>query len=244
MAERFTRSLPNQGIPEECSVLVPQAWTARSVPRLHCAHQRFAWIVAPRMESNNEPPIPPTMAVHIAAAGHDSRNAITAMNTAPISPAPSPRVVIPPDVPAGTVFHVTIERGAAADDIPASVAHVSAVAAAIAPAPATFQMAAGHSTLAIASNANTPPFAITCHASRRPVFSTMSRAESDFAAGLTRERNVELRKKANSIASHVQPATAHAAPTASAARVPLPVRDQILTCAKIAISFSAAGHRR
>ena len=62
-----------------------------------------------------------------------------AMNAAPTTDAASPGSVIPPDVPGGSAFRETMDRGGPPASVPTSVAHVSAVAAASAPTAASAQ---------------------------------------------------------------------------------------------------------
>src|SRR5712692_4370395 len=64
------------------------------------------------------------------------RVARAAIPTAPTTPPAVPRTVIPPELPRGTRAQVVMTRGGKGENAPISVAHVSAVAAASAPAAA------------------------------------------------------------------------------------------------------------
>jgi len=76
------------------------------------------------------------------------------MTAAPTRPPAVPSGVIPPDTPRGTARRLVIRRGGVGENAPISVAQVSAVAAASAPANAG-QLPAS------AASAATPPFATT-----------------------------------------------------------------------------------
>ena len=65
------------------------------------------------------------------------------MNPAPTTEAASPGKVTPPDVPGGSAFRETIDRGGRPASVPISVAHVSDVAAASAPNARTAQSQPG-----------------------------------------------------------------------------------------------------
>jgi len=84
-----------------------------------------------------------------------------AINTAPARPPALPSNVIAPDRPDGTTFQVVINRGGLGLSNPISVAQVSAVEAAIAPAYADNAADDGLSPYQIADNAATMPFAST-----------------------------------------------------------------------------------
>src|SRR5690242_19203730 len=105
-------------------------------------------------------PATPAAATTSHGAG-PSAAASVAIITAPAMPPAVPRVVIPPDVPAGTGAPVVRSRGGMGENAPISVAQVSAVAAARAPANAG-------QPPAIAATAATPPLARTWRAVRRP----------------------------------------------------------------------------
>ena len=72
----------------------------------------------------------------------------------------------------------TLEHGF--DSVPISVAHVSAIAVPMAPAPAAHQIVDGQTMLKIPKTAKAPPFAKTCNASRSPPFSTISPVSERF----------------------------------------------------------------
>jgi hypothetical protein len=68
--------------------------------------------------------------------GHPSNTAVMLMKKAPAADARRPISVTPPEVPGGTTFIERMLRGIARESAPISVAHVSAVDAANAPAAA------------------------------------------------------------------------------------------------------------
>src|ERR1043166_6862148 len=110
-----------------------------------------------------------------------------------------PTSVIPPSVPADTRAQLVISRGGVGEWVPISVAHVSAFAAASAPA--------NHSQLpARAARAAMPPFAMTCRSLR---------------AVPLRDKKVDRTKKArrNTIPRHPSPHSV-VRPTAAAATAP------------------------
>ena len=102
--------------------------------------------------------------------------AITPSQSAPAISASVPGNVIPPESPAATGRNVRIERGGRRASVPISVAHVSAVAAAYAPANANAQRTSWVGTQATAHAVATPPLASTCNASRGPALPTSTRA--------------------------------------------------------------------
>src|SRR3990170_924698 len=89
---------------------------------------------------------------------HPVSRAKIAIKAAPPREAAEPAAEIPPEVPAGTCFPDTIERGTPPRRVPTSVPHVSAVDAASAPTAIAARSADGDKTAATAAAANTPPF--------------------------------------------------------------------------------------
>ena len=83
-----------------------------------------------------------------------------------------------------TGFPVRMDLGVDAESTPISVAHVSAVAAPMAPAASAIHNGASWTRLIAAAEVKTPPLASTCQASRFPPFSTMLRIRSDFRSDL------------------------------------------------------------
>src|SRR5581483_253631 len=217
----FTPSLVSQRTPPAWAVSAPQLCTNRSVMRLQSGHRRRAWSVAPRTESAVDPTMPPTIAATAACAGHPSAIAAAPTNTAPATAAKVPGTVTPPDIPAVTGRQVIIDRGSALALVPISVAQVSDVDAASAPAPTACQMVVGQSTNAPAATANHPPFASTCMASRSPPFSAMP-----LASPPRRERSVELRKNAIKRAPQSHPAATDRVPRMIAHMAPSADRDR------------------
>ncbi len=136
-------------------------------------------------ESANAPIIPPAAVAAASIAGQRTAHATAPMKHAPATAAADPRAVTPPDVPAGTILNVAIDRGGASDSVPISVLHVSAHAVAIAPPPIAVQshvhagsvsivpyLSPHRALIAAAAMANNAPFASTCSASRAPSFSS------------------------------------------------------------------------
>src|SRR3954469_3412609 len=156
----FTTSLSNPSSPAAWMVRAPHVCTRRSVDVEQARHQRRAWRVAPRTESAKAPAIPPT-ATAAKGTGQVASVTSTAMNTAPASAARLPSAVRPPDVPAGTPLNERIETGPVLESVPTSVAHVSAVEAAIAPAPSASHSGDGEARCPRAATAKTPPLAST-----------------------------------------------------------------------------------
>src|SRR5207247_2424351 len=120
--------------------------------------------VAPRMLSTIIPINPASQ----MAAGCVPNHAILnpAITAAPTQAAIVPSQVTPPDVPGGTSARVrstraVISRGGALLSRPISVAHVSAVDAAMAPANAAWTHEVGETPAQTASSAATAPFAST-----------------------------------------------------------------------------------
>src|SRR5690606_12748204 len=128
--------------------------------------------------------------------------------------------VTPPDVPAGTLRPVVMSLGVARLSSPISVAQVSAVAAAIAPANAGKSARSGRSPWSAAIAVATPPFASTCTASRRPPFTTSSPAAA-LAAARQRVSALDAMKNATSRIAHAAPPTpSTTVPTTTAASAP------------------------
>ncbi len=85
------------------------------------------------------------------------------IHSAPAISASVPGSVIPPDRPVAIGRKLTIERGACRASVPISVAHVSAVAAAYAPANASAQRMSCVNPKPTAHAVATPPFAMHLH---------------------------------------------------------------------------------
>lgn len=179
------------------------------------------------MESISIPEIPPTIAATANRDGHANAAASAAIDNAPVMPPRSPAIVTPPDVPTGTRFPDIIDLGAWLDSVPISVAHVSAIAVPMAPAPAAHQIVDGQTMLKIPKTAKAPPFAKTCNASRSPPFSTISPVSERFFDSPILDRRVELKKNAMSIHAQLQPAAVHAVATKTAAIAPLSDRVRL-----------------
>src|SRR6267143_1115848 len=163
-------------------------------------HRTFPCTVAPSRESASMPTMPATATPAVNQPGC-ANPASTAINPAPATPPIVPRSVIPPSVPAETERPLVIRRGGVRECLPISLAQVSAVAAARAPAnPGQLP--------ASAARAATPPFARTCRSFRV--------VDSDNKLPDT--------KKARSSSKPRQPNPyIVATPTASAAAAPRPV---------------------
>src|SRR5439155_8646189 len=160
---RFTPSLSSHRLP---LISRSGAWhtvSRRSERAPHPGHSYSPCKVAPSSESAAIPakPAPTKTADPGATPRGPTAKASAAIATAPATPPAVPSAVIPPDAPRVTRSHVVTSRGATGEHEPISVAQVSAVAAAIAPA------AAGQEP-ARAAAAATPPFASTCRAFRLP----------------------------------------------------------------------------
>ena len=162
----LTASFPNQVIPRNGRVGAPHACGFRSVARSHASHRRSDCSDAPRTESESAPTMPPAKTGKNARG--TSRRAARATNSAPTISASVPWNVTPPERPVAMRSRVKIERGRPRASVPISVAHVSAAAAANAPANAGTNRASRK--LASAHNAAMPPFATTCMPSRAPVY--------------------------------------------------------------------------
>jgi hypothetical protein len=118
--------------------------------------------VAPRSESISMPATPATAttAPSLSPCG-PTIQVKPPMTAAPSTPPAVPKKVIPPLAPVATEAPVVMRRGGAEERVPISVAHVSAAAAASAPANAGQDPSS-------AATAATPPFATTWRALRRP----------------------------------------------------------------------------
>src|SRR6266566_9800990 len=157
LGSRERREARQRGGEEQQSCHAPAATTApASVAARFTAslsnHLTAPCTVAPSSESNSIPRTPATTTA--TATLGSNRKANAAIKAAPAIPPTVPTSVIPPSVPAGTGLPVVISRGGLREYRPISVAHVSAVAAASAPANAA-QLPAS------AASAATPPFAKT-----------------------------------------------------------------------------------
>src|SRR5256712_958823 len=139
----------------------PVAVAIRFTPSL-VIHRTRPSTVAPRMLSTVIPMNPASQ----MAAGCVPNHAILnpAITAAPTQAAIVPSQVTPPDVPGGTSARVpstraVISRGGVLLSRPISVAHVSAVEAAMAPAKAAWTHGVGETPAQTASSAATVPFA-------------------------------------------------------------------------------------
>src|SRR5258706_14884411 len=94
-------------------------------------------------ESIIAPKNPPAPADTTATVGHCMAHANSATNVAPPAAASVPCMVTPPDVPVGTGWKPMIERASARANAPSSVAHVSALDVANAPAPMAIHRSLG-----------------------------------------------------------------------------------------------------
>ena len=222
VASRFTASLSTAAIPPTCRVAVPQSCRRRSVARAHASHQRRSCARAPSSVSASAPTHPAA----VTAANRSvraSKRAARATRSAPATIATVPAADTAPDVPGGTARKVSTVRGTPPTSVPISVAQVSAVAAAREPAAAA---ARSGSELCPAANrprqhnANTPPFARTCVASRAPPLSTIPAVRRAFSALPACESSEESTKYRTRSAPHPQPAATAAVPTAEAATAP------------------------
>ncbi len=147
-----------------------------------------------------------------------TRAATAATQSAPASVAASPSGVTPPDIPGRSGRNVRIETGGRRESMPSSVPHVSADAAANAPAKATANgtppRAAGS-----AQSAATPPFAKTCQALRAAGAAVPDSGRLRSAPIF--ERIVDGRKNAKSTAAAGHPPLPKTiVPTAKAASAP------------------------
>src|SRR5690606_24766881 len=137
VAAKFTTSLSTKRHPRA-------RWTGclclgSSIVRPHAAQYALYCTPAPRRLSNHMPANPATsiaIAWLIPKSSHTHAAAVPIM-AAPTRPANVPYAVIPPDSPGSTIRAVSADRGTPLAQHPISVAHVSAVAAARAPARAT-----------------------------------------------------------------------------------------------------------
>src|SRR5579875_369505 len=141
VAKKFTISLLHQGRPRRRRVCVLQEGITRSVSHRQIGQKYIAWTVAPSRLSHRLPACPLSREI----AGRSARDLCkpcVAQRTRPNVHAPSaeatrPGRVMPPEVPGATVRPLVIRRGSAWLSTPSSVAQVSAVAVASAPAKPT-----------------------------------------------------------------------------------------------------------
>ena len=150
-------SAGNDNIPASAHAMstaqaAPESVAARFTASLSI-HRTFPCTVAPSRESTSMPTTPARAMVNAPRCPNPYDS--PAINPAPAIPPVVPRSDTPPSVPVGTGFPVVINRGGVLECLPISVAHVSAVAAANAPANNT-------QAPATAASAATPPFARTC----------------------------------------------------------------------------------
>src|SRR5207237_3600671 len=206
VAARLTPSLSSHRHPPVRRTGSWQTVFPRSKRASHAGHRYLPWSVAPSSESTNIPatPAPATSAADPGAVPRGvSTRANQAMTTAPATPPSVPSAVIPPDVPRVTRRPEVRRRGGMGESAPISVAHVSAAAAAIAPA------AADHAPNS-AATAATPPLASTCRAVRRG-----PRRSASWERTLPERKNAASSASAPQPRPHVVPA-----PTAQAATSP------------------------
>src|SRR4051812_24642836 len=234
----LTTSLSNPWTPAACLVEAPQVWTRRSVDTAHRSHHRRACTVAPSTESVSAPAIPPT-ATAAKATGQLASVASAAMNIAPATAARLPTTVKPPEVPGGTRFPERIDTGSRATSVPTSVAQVSAVDAAIAPAPSASQSGEGVASCPRAATANTPPFANTCPASRSPPFSTTESTRAAFLLSPTFDSTLAETNSESSNAPQLHPAAMQIVPTRRPAMAPLLESVRVRRAANTTSSESA-----
>jgi hypothetical protein len=201
-------------------VRAPQLCTGRSVGFAHTSHQRRVCRVAPTMESAIAPANPPSTTA-ANGTGHRASAAPAAMNSAPPRLAIVPIRLTPPEVPAGTGWPETIERGLRPASVPISVAQVSAADAASAPIPTAYHARVCESMYAIAASAYTPPLARTCLASRRSPFSTTAPISRAFLFSPNFESALAVMKCATRRNPQLHPAASAIAPTNVPANAPL-----------------------
>src|SRR5947209_7641124 len=245
----LTTSFDIPGMPRTSRVRLPQACGSVSQVRSQTSHRRSSCSVAPSSESTVAPAMPaigmmassrmPTpntagprklMPTSEPASTYASRRPIGA--TSPIQSAPPisaavPAGVIPPDMPVENGRKVTMDRGVCRASVPISVAHVSAVAAAYAPANASAQRRSCANAKPTAHAVATPPFASTCNASRAPCLPTSTSAR--LRARPTRDNATDEPKNASKISvKPAVPAPYVSVPTTNAAiapdRVSVPAR--------------------
>jgi hypothetical protein len=147
----------------------PHAVAAKLISELP-AHRHRSSMVAPKKLSKNAPVNPAAATAKKMPAGSEAppkSAAIPPMSRVPAAVPAVPRGVIPPERPWRTTAHVVTRRGGLGLQRPSSVPHVSAVAAAI--APAATAKARGHAVRPwmTAASAATPPLAATW-SQRRP----------------------------------------------------------------------------
>ncbi len=142
-ARPLTTSLSTIGIPRASVVTAPQSWTIRSVARSHTEHRYDAWRVAPSRLSTSDPARPasvtPSSTPPADSPSPDQPSAAPTAASAAISSAPAaaprvPSVETAPEVPGGAARPDRIDRGGLRLCAPISVAQVSDVTAATAPA--------------------------------------------------------------------------------------------------------------
>ncbi|MDB4882198.1 MAG: hypothetical protein JWL95_964 [Gemmatimonadetes bacterium] len=169
---RFTMSLSIHSRPPTSLVDEPQLCTRCSDARSQAAHQRRSCSVAPSNESPMAPATPAAM-TRVRSLVRSSAAATPATNAAPAIMASVPTTVTPPELPGGTGRVVSSERGVPPYSVPISVAQVSAAAAARAPSAASESVMASLSAVSTERRthaAKMPPLAMTCVASRSPLF--------------------------------------------------------------------------
>ena len=99
---------------------------------LHSVHWKVAWIDPPINESTRQPAVPEIIIIPRCDAGKPNCTPVTPITVAPKTDPNVPSNDMPPDVPFITDFNLVIWIGFQGFNNPISLAHVSAVAAAIA----------------------------------------------------------------------------------------------------------------
>src|SRR5882762_2998979 len=156
VAAKFTPSLSSHRQPVASRTGSWHTVLPRSNRASHAGHSYLPCSVAPKTESASMPATPAATSVtNPGAMPRGERPCVSpAMTAAPATPPSVSNAVMTPDVPRVTLFPEVMRRGANGEYAPISVAHVSAAAAAMAPA------APAHEPSNAASRA-TPPLAST-----------------------------------------------------------------------------------
>lgn len=176
-------------------------------------------MVAPSAESAKAPAMPPASTGRNAATPASAATVATA--AAPEHSATDPSHVTPPESPVSTGRNVRSERGRDLASVPISVPHVSAAAAANAPAKAAANGIAWTAAKS-AQPAAIPPLATTWTPSRAPCLPTSISAR--LRTRLTRESAIAGMKNAKSTAAPWAPSAPKVhVPIAAAPHAPLGV---------------------
>ncbi len=147
------------------------------------------------------------------------------MNSEPARPAAVPDTLIPPLIPRAMGRQVSIDRGATPNNVPISVDHVSADAAASAPMPASAHGKFSPRIEATANSMNNPPLANTCVAVRWVDCGSVAIVNWSFSFARQRVSAVDVRKNAINNAAHGQPTAVTTTPIKNAAHWPETVSD-------------------